>query len=88
VVRAKFYRAMYVCAYLGYLTQSPTLLSEINDHATSAILCLLYSLFDTKNQVGAACANVRSKDIASITLKKSEHFLIINDMIPHLIVYA
>lgn len=55
-------------SYLGYFAQSPSLLAEVDDHAAAAILGLLDSLLDTENQVRSAGADIRTEDVASVTL--------------------
>ena len=51
-----------------HLTEGATFFSEVDDDTAAAFLGLLDSLFDTKNQVWSASADVRTEDIASITL--------------------
>lgn len=38
-------------AYLGDLSQSTTLFSEVDDNTTSTILCLFDSLFDAEDEI-------------------------------------
>lgn len=58
--------------YLGYFTQSPSLLAEVDDHAAAAILSLLDGLLDTENQVRSAGADIRTEDVASVALEDDQ----------------
>src|SRR5690606_7722076 len=53
---------------LGNLAQRSALLPEVDNHTASAILCLLYRLLNTENQVRTARTNVRTENITSIAL--------------------
>ena len=55
-------------AYLCDFSQSAAFLAEVNNDATTAILCLLDCLFDAEDEVGSAGANVGPKNIATVAL--------------------
>lgn len=55
-------------AYLCNFTKCPSFLSEIDDHPTSALLCLFHGFFDAENEVWTTRADVRSEHVTSITL--------------------
>jgi hypothetical protein len=54
--------------YLCHLSQGAAFLPEINHDTATAVLRLLNGLLNTKDQVGAARANVRPEHIATVAL--------------------
>lgn len=55
-------------AYLGDFAQGSAFFSKIDHNSTPSPLSFLYGLFDSKNEVWTAGADVRSKHIRSVTL--------------------
>lgn len=54
--------------YLCHFTKSPALLAEVDYDAAATILCFLDRLLDAEDEVGPACTNIRTEDIAAIAL--------------------
>jgi hypothetical protein len=57
-------RVLHLCNF----TQCATLLTEINDHPTSALLCLFYCFLDPEDEVWATRADIRSEHVTPIAL--------------------
>jgi hypothetical protein len=57
--------------YLGDLSQSSSLLSEVDDNTAATILCLFDGFFDTKDQVRTASADIRSEHVATVALQNT-----------------
>jgi len=52
----------------GHFTQSAALLTEVDDNTASASLGFLDCFLNTESEVGAACANVGTEHVTSVTL--------------------
>lgn len=55
-------------AYLCHFSKGTTFFPEIYNYAAAAPLSFLHSLFDAKDQVWSACADIGTEHITSIAL--------------------
>lgn len=58
--------------YFGNLSQGSSLLSEVDDYATSTILRLLDGFLDTKDEVWSASTDVRSEHVTAVALARGK----------------
>ena len=57
-----------IYSYLCDLTQCPAFLPEVNNNATSSILCLFHGLFDPEYEIRTTSTDIGAEYIASIAL--------------------
>lgn len=54
--------------YLCHLPKGAAFLPEVDHHTAATVLCFLDGLFDTKDQVWAARADIRPEHVAAVAL--------------------